>query len=65
MHCIHTQSGDLVAEVVPPLLEEGYNFVRLDQVPEYKQYETPQSAPVVADARTIRDASLISFRSAK
>ena len=65
MHCIHTQSGDLVAEVVPPLLEEGYNFVRLDQVPEYKQYETPQSAPVVADARPIRDASLVSFRNAK
>jgi len=50
MHCIHRQSGDLVAAVVPALVEEGYSFVRLDQVPEYKQYETPQpgQAPVVA-----------------
>jgi hypothetical protein len=30
-------------------VEEGYKFVRLDQVPEYKQYETPTpSEPVVA-----------------
>ena len=27
--------------VVPALIEEGYNFVRLDQMPEYRQYETP------------------------
>jgi peptidoglycan/xylan/chitin deacetylase (PgdA/CDA1 family) len=50
MHCIHAQSGALVAEIVPPLVEEGYNFVRLDQVPQYQQYETPPSAPAVADA---------------
>ena len=50
MHCIHTQSGALVAEVVPPLIEEGYSFVRIDQVPEHKQYETPDSAPAVASA---------------
>jgi peptidoglycan/xylan/chitin deacetylase (PgdA/CDA1 family) len=50
MHCIHRQSGDLVAAVVPALVEEGYSFVRLDQVPEYKQYQTPEpnAAPVVA-----------------
>ncbi len=50
MHCIHRQSGDLVAAVVPALVEEGYSFVRLDQMPEYKQYETPapNAAPVVA-----------------
>jgi peptidoglycan/xylan/chitin deacetylase (PgdA/CDA1 family) len=50
MHCIHRQSGDLVAAIVPALMEEGYTFVRLDQIPEYKQYETPapNSAPVVA-----------------
>ncbi len=48
MHCIHSQSGDLVAAVVPPLVEEGYTFVRLDQIPEYKQYETPQPTTVVA-----------------
>ena len=51
MHCIHRQSAALVAAVVPELVEEGYNFVRLDQMPEYKQYETPtQSAPAMAIA---------------
>ncbi|HEX2760095.1 MAG TPA: polysaccharide deacetylase family protein, partial [Rhizomicrobium sp.] len=42
MHCIHLNSARLVRAVVPALLEEGYNFVRLDQMPEYRQYETPQ-----------------------
>ena len=49
MHCIHHQSPELVADVVPALVEEGYKFVRLDQVPEYKQYETP-NAPAIAIA---------------
>ena len=52
MHCIHSQSADLVAAVVPPLVEEGYNFVRVDQISDYKQYETPPEVaePVVASA---------------
>ncbi len=51
MHCIHSQSAALVAAVVPPLVEEGYTFVRLDQIPAYKQYETPPTTePVVASA---------------
>jgi peptidoglycan/xylan/chitin deacetylase (PgdA/CDA1 family) len=51
MHCIHSQSAALVADVVPALIEEGYNFVRVDQIPDYRQYDTPpQSAPVVASA---------------
>jgi peptidoglycan/xylan/chitin deacetylase (PgdA/CDA1 family) len=41
MHCIHLNSAALVRAVVPALIEEGYNFVRLDQLPEYRQYETP------------------------
>ncbi len=41
MHCINTQSAALVAAVVPALIEEGYQFVRLDQMPEYRKYETP------------------------
>ncbi|HEY2033733.1 MAG TPA: polysaccharide deacetylase family protein [Rhizomicrobium sp.] len=49
MHCIHQQSPELVAAVVPALVEEGYKFVRLDQVPDYKQYETP-TTPVIAIA---------------
>lgn len=43
MHCINAQSADLVASVVPALVEEGYSFARLDQVPEYRQYDTPPS----------------------
>lgn len=49
MHCIHHQSAALVASVIPALLEEGYTFVRLDQVPDYKPYETPK-APAIAIA---------------
>lgn len=65
MHCIHAQSGDLVAAVVPPLVEEGYTFVRLDQVPDYKQYETPQTAPAVADAAPLRDVLRIASNKVK
>jgi peptidoglycan-N-acetylglucosamine deacetylase len=45
IHSISRYSGELIAAVVPPLVEEGYRFVRLDQVPEYRQYETPPNAP--------------------
>ena len=55
MHCISSQAGELVADVIPAMLEEGYEFVRLDQVPEYRQYETP--APVAGES-FIRAASL-------
>ncbi|HEY0266004.1 MAG TPA: polysaccharide deacetylase family protein [Rhizomicrobium sp.] len=50
MHCIHVHSAELVRAVVPALIEEGYTFVRLDQMPEYRQYETPGDKGV-ADAR--------------
>ncbi len=50
MHCIHVQSAALVRQVVPALIEEGYRFVRLDQMPEYRQYETPGDRGV-ADAK--------------
>ena len=48
MHCIHLRSAELVRQVVPALIEEGYRFVRLDQMPEYRQYETPDQG--MADA---------------
>jgi peptidoglycan/xylan/chitin deacetylase (PgdA/CDA1 family) len=51
MHAIHLRSAALVRDVVPALIEEGYSFVRLDQMREYRQYETP-SARAVADVRT-------------
>ncbi|MFO1248807.1 MAG: polysaccharide deacetylase family protein [Alphaproteobacteria bacterium] len=50
MHSIHVKSADLVRQVVPALIEEGYKFVRLDQMPEYRQYETPGDRGV-ADAK--------------
>jgi peptidoglycan/xylan/chitin deacetylase (PgdA/CDA1 family) len=65
MHCISAQAGELVADVIPAMLEEGYAFVRLDQVPEYRQYETPPSAPVVADDGYVRAASLGPARNLK
>jgi len=53
MHAIHIHSAELVRQVVAPLIEEGYRFVRLDQMPEYRQYETAP-ADGVADARKTR-----------
>jgi peptidoglycan/xylan/chitin deacetylase (PgdA/CDA1 family) len=50
MHCVHRQSGTLVEDVVPALIEEGYRFARIDQVPAYRQYETPAPNAAVASA---------------
>ena len=57
MHCIHDKSGALVAAVLPALLQEGYRFVRLDQVPYYNQYKTPTEPkePLVAVADASQD----------
>jgi peptidoglycan/xylan/chitin deacetylase (PgdA/CDA1 family) len=57
MHCIHRQSPELVTDVVTALVQEGYTFVRLDQVPEYKQYETPAAPAAVAIASAAGGAS--------
>jgi peptidoglycan/xylan/chitin deacetylase (PgdA/CDA1 family) len=52
MHAIHLRSADLVRRVVPALIEEGYKFVRLDEMPQYRQYETPKMPDsAVANAR--------------
>jgi peptidoglycan-N-acetylglucosamine deacetylase len=52
MHCIHTRSGPLVEAVVPTLQEAGFKFVRLDEIPGYDRYKTPQpqTGPVVAQS---------------
>ncbi len=57
MHCIHSQSGALVASVIPSLVDEGYKFVRIDQIEDYKRYETPPetTGPVVASAGPMRN----------
>lgn len=48
LHCIQRQSAALVEAMVPALVEEGYRFVRIDQVPEYRRYETPSTPASVA-----------------
>lgn len=59
MHSVHSKSADLVDVVVEAALEEGYRFVRLDEVPEYRQYETPQAAPAVASVTNPREFTLV------
>lgn len=50
LHCVYSQSAALVAAIVPPLIDEGYRFVRVDQIAGYRQYETPpeEFGPAVA-----------------
>lgn len=54
IHCISAKSGALVSAILPPLIEEGYTFVRLDEMPAYRRYETPpqeEPGPVIASTR--------------
>lgn len=61
MHSIHRQSAELTDTIVEAMLEEGYRFVRLDEVPEYRQYETPPQAPAaVARLPAQHDVVLVS-----
>jgi peptidoglycan/xylan/chitin deacetylase (PgdA/CDA1 family) len=48
IHSLYAKSAELSATIVAAMTEEGYRFVRLDEVPEYRQYETPQNAPAIA-----------------
>ena len=50
LHCIHARSSALVEALVPRLIDEGYEFVRLDEVRGYRKYETApeESEPSVA-----------------
>ena len=48
IHSLYAKSAELSATIVEAMAEEGYRFVRLDEVPEYRQYETPQNAPAFA-----------------
>jgi peptidoglycan/xylan/chitin deacetylase (PgdA/CDA1 family) len=49
MHAIHPKAADLVRAVVPVLQQEGYKFVRLDQMKEYDKYKTPRvTTPMIA-----------------
>ena len=48
IHSLYAKSAELSATIIEAMAEEGYRFVRLDEVPEYRQYETPQNAPAIA-----------------
>ena len=65
MHSINKNAEALVRAVVPVLKEEGYTFVRLDQVPEYKQFETPDAGAVASNAKLLQSAALLAGRTVK
>jgi Predicted xylanase/chitin deacetylase len=50
IHSLYAKSAELSATIVEAMTEEGYRFVRLDEVPEYRQYETPQNVPAIASS---------------
>jgi peptidoglycan/xylan/chitin deacetylase (PgdA/CDA1 family) len=62
MHCIHVNSAALVRAVVPALIEEGYRFVRLDQMPQYRQYETPGTGSGFASAAGLRHLARLAVK---
>lgn len=59
MHSLYTKSAELADTVIGAMQEEGYRFVRLDEVPEYRQYETPQNAPAIAQLPATREMTLV------
>ena len=59
IHCIYAQSAPLLEAVLPALIEEGYQFVRLDQMPEYRQYETPDGNSAVAEATPLPKSQMV------
>ena len=48
IHSLYAKSAEMTDTIIEAMQEEGYRFVRLDEVPEYRQYETPQNAPAIA-----------------
>jgi len=56
MHCIHSKSAALVNVVVPALIQDGFKFVRLDDVKELDRYQTPapSTEPVVASSSPLK-----------
>jgi Predicted xylanase/chitin deacetylase len=52
MHSLYAKSAELADTVIEAMQEEGYRFVRLDEVPEYRQYETPNTPAAIARTDT-------------
>jgi len=59
IHSLYAKSAELADTVIEAMQEEGYRFVRLDEVPEYRQYETPQNAPAIAQLPSTRTMTLV------
>ena len=59
IHAITAKSAEMVATLVPAMIEEGYSFVRLDEMQEYRQYETPNGADAVAKATPLPRQQMI------
>lgn len=59
IHSLYAKSAELADTVIEAMQEEGYRFVRLDEVPEYRQYETPQNAPAIAQLPPRRELTLV------
>lgn len=60
IHSLYAKSAELTETMIVAMQEEGYRFVRLDEVPEYRQYETPQNAPAIASVPDSRALMLVS-----
>jgi peptidoglycan/xylan/chitin deacetylase (PgdA/CDA1 family) len=54
MHCIHPQSPALVQIVISALQADDFRFVRLDDVPAYRQFQKPPDTGAVAWAQAPR-----------
>jgi peptidoglycan/xylan/chitin deacetylase (PgdA/CDA1 family) len=54
MHDVRSRTIAMVAEMVPELIDGGYRFITLDQVPAYDPLRTPRDVPVAS----LRDRTL-------
>lgn len=57
LHCIHPKSAALVGAIVPKLLSEGFTFVRLDEIPAYRKYQSHPAEAVASAAPNLRSTS--------
>lgn len=48
MHSLYAKTAEMTGVIIEAMQQEGYRFVRLDEVPEYRQYDTPQAPAAVA-----------------
>lgn len=46
MHDVRQRTAQMLAIMVPKLIEDGYSFVTLDEIPAYDPLKTPKDQPV-------------------